>query len=69
MGETREGLSFLRSRELSVGEHTCSAVGNYTSPSPLQGKVENVKVGPQASCIRCQRFEKRGLRLRLHFLN
>jgi arylsulfatase len=30
--------------ELSIGQDTLSAVGNYTSPNALQGKVENVKV-------------------------
>ncbi|MDQ3813350.1 MAG: sulfatase-like hydrolase/transferase, partial [Armatimonadota bacterium] len=30
--------------ELSIGEDVLSAVGDYTAPHPLQGKVENVKV-------------------------
>jgi hypothetical protein len=30
--------------ELSIGEDTKSAVGNYIPPHPLSGKVENVKI-------------------------
>ena len=30
--------------ELSLGEDTQTAVGNYTPPHPLKGKVENVSV-------------------------
>jgi arylsulfatase A-like enzyme len=30
--------------ELSIGEDTRTAVGNYTAPNPLAGKVENVTV-------------------------
>jgi hypothetical protein len=29
---------------LSIGEDTQSAVGDYTSPHPLKGKVENVRI-------------------------
>jgi arylsulfatase A-like enzyme len=32
---------------LSIGEDTRSAVGDYTAPNPLEGKVENVKVTTQ----------------------
>jgi arylsulfatase len=30
--------------ELSVGQDTQSAVGDYTAPHPLQGTVEKVRV-------------------------
>ena len=30
--------------ELSIGEDVRTAVGDYTAPNPLAGKVENVKV-------------------------
>lgn len=33
--------------ELSIGEDTAIAVGNYTAPHPLKGKVENVNVATQ----------------------
>ncbi|MCX6902006.1 MAG: arylsulfatase, partial [Verrucomicrobia bacterium] len=32
--------------ELSIGEDTRTAVGDYQAPNPLQGKVENVRVIP-----------------------
>jgi len=32
--------------ELSVGEDTRTAVGDYTAPHPLQGTVENVSISP-----------------------
>jgi arylsulfatase len=33
--------------DLSIGEDTRTAVGNYTTPNPLVGKVENVRIVPE----------------------
>ena len=33
--------------ELSIGQDTRGAVGNYQAPNALQGTVENVKISAQ----------------------
>ena len=38
--------------ELSIGEDVLSAVGDYVSPHPLKGKVENVQITAGAKVYR-----------------
>ena len=46
-GKAKGLISVQPQDELSLGEDTRTAVGDYTAPHPLQGSVQNVKVVTQ----------------------